>query len=377
MPAERRGAPAGPPPAPGYLFYGADLYPAELFLADLLDRLVPDGSEAPVVERSRLEETSWTAILDEARTAPFLFAPWRILVVTTPAPKKGGKEPKDAGGGKGKGRARSISEADEKRLKAYFEDPAPRTVLIVEHPVEKKDSALVKIFASIKNVELVECKPLREYEAPRWIQDAAARLKRQLAPGADKRLIEVAGYDRRRLEQELRKLDAFKPAPAPIGPADVDEVVAWTRPAGAFDLEEALEDGDIGKAVVVLNAMMQEGEDDIAIVARLTTFLKNLFLAKVRLKEGRDEREVFRSIKPYITESMGMFYRRKFDAFIGLVKGLSDADLRRLLGSLRRVDRQIKTASPSSPQAWLEGFLIEFGKAREARRVTSRPAARA
>ena len=73
--------------APGYFFYGEESYFADLFVAELASLLAPGDSPDFRVERFYLDETGWGEVLDAARTAPFLFSPWRVIAVRAPERK--------------------------------------------------------------------------------------------------------------------------------------------------------------------------------------------------------------------------------------------------------------------------------------------------
>ena len=68
--------------SPCYVFYGEETYFADKFVRDLRKVLLSPDGETLHLEKFDLAETRWAEILDVARTAPFFFAPWRILLVT-------------------------------------------------------------------------------------------------------------------------------------------------------------------------------------------------------------------------------------------------------------------------------------------------------
>src|SRR5690606_2137105 len=103
--------------------------------------------------RLDLEETKWPDVVDAARTAPFLFEPWRVLVVRVPEKKPGPVRGQDkkagAEGDEGRG-TRFLTALDQKILREYFADPPARTVAVVVRAGRfKKDDAIVRFFASL------------------------------------------------------------------------------------------------------------------------------------------------------------------------------------------------------------------------------------
>ena len=96
--------------APGYFFYGEEGYLADLFVRELASLLAPGDAPDFRIDRYYLDETGWGEILDAARTMPFLFSPWRVIVVRAPERKPDA----DKGGEK---EAKLVSEAEAKLLK--------------------------------------------------------------------------------------------------------------------------------------------------------------------------------------------------------------------------------------------------------------------
>ncbi|MGZ7046318.1 MAG: hypothetical protein ACXVJK_08340, partial [Candidatus Aminicenantales bacterium] len=78
----------------GYFFFGEETYLADEFVGHLRDTLAPSSGEDFHVDRYYLDETKWMDIIDTARTVPFLFSSWRVIVVRIPerksGPEKGG-----------------------------------------------------------------------------------------------------------------------------------------------------------------------------------------------------------------------------------------------------------------------------------------------
>ncbi|NTV82045.1 MAG: hypothetical protein HGA24_11565, partial [Candidatus Aminicenantes bacterium] len=71
----------------GYLFYGEEDYISEEFVEGLKRVLADPSGEEVRLTRMDLDETRWREVVDAARTAPFLFEPWRAIVVRVPEKK--------------------------------------------------------------------------------------------------------------------------------------------------------------------------------------------------------------------------------------------------------------------------------------------------
>jgi DNA polymerase-3 subunit delta len=340
--------------APGYFFFGEESYFADLFVRELSSLLAPGDSPDFRVDRYYLDETGWGEIIDTARTMPFLFSPWRVIVVRAPERKPDA----DKGGEK---EAKLVSESEEKLLKRYFADPSSRTVLVIILPGKlRKGNAASRVLSSLPGVVTKEAKPLKEWEVGKWVVEKARSLGKALAPNAALRLIDIVGNDLRRLDNELEKLAIFVDEEKAISASAVDEATAWVRDFDPYELDNALEEGDLRKCLLALDGLFKGGGKPEQILSRLSGFIRNVLAAKVWLAEKIcDRKEIFKKLYPRIQESYGGLYQRKFAEFFFIVDGFSRADIGRLLEALTEADLRIKSTDAERRTAF-EAFLFEY-----------------
>jgi DNA polymerase-3 subunit delta len=377
---------AGPPGAPlreeallpGYVFFGEEDVLAEEFLAGLRRLLGAAAGGELHWTRFDLDESKWRDVVDAARTAPFLFEPWRVLIVRIPEPKSGADKGADRRSRAGEGRGpKHLSALDQKILKEYFSDPPPRTVLVVIRAGRvRRDDAIVRFFASLPKTAMAvtEMKRLTAYRLMQRAEDEARSLGKTLAEGAKKRLSELLGQDLRLMLNEVRKLAVFVGDKKGIDERDVDLATAGQRSFQAYELDDALAAADVGKAAAILSELFAEGERSEVILGRLAGFFRNVLTAQAWLREkSRTKDEIFQAFFPAISKSYLELYRRKYDEFFGTVEGLSQTDLNALLVKLRELDRTLKTtgAKDAGEQILIETFLREFCLARKKRTVIS------
>ena len=373
MPGPARRAGLEDSPKPCYFLYGEEPFFADEFLATLKASLTGAETGELVVETFEVAERGWPAVLDAARTAPFLFSPWRVVIARLPEPgEKSGRSDRNADGK----RERLLSEADKRELRAFLADPPSRTILVVAFPGSLKTGAsVVKFFDSLppEACSRREGKRLSVERLKVWLVERAAAAGKRLSESAAGRLAEAVGSDLRRLSTELDKLTVALGERREIEAADVDRLTAWTRDFENYELTNALEERDLPKALRVLANLLQENAKPEHILGQLVKYFRNLLWAKACLRDKtKTPREIFAEVAPGIKETMGSFYTRKFGAFFGLVERLSIDDLRQILGELTRVDGLIKT-SDVPPQAALESFLFFYERLGPTGRVTSRP----
>ena len=291
--------------AAGYVFYGEEDYLAEEFIRRLKRALISPDAQGFNLERFDLAVVRWPDIIDTARTAPFFFSPWRIVVVRAVEENREGKEARE-----GKGGSRKLSSLDEKILREYFQSPASRTVLVVVITGRvKKTHFLVKFFDSLSRgaVVLKEVRPLKKGDLHAWMMQRLASLGKSATPEALGRLEEVAGSDLRRIDRELEKIAAFAADRKTVDIEDVLQVCDWTKSFIEWDLAEALKRADQRQSLLILNRAFQEGVRPEHILRVLANFVRDLLLAKLWLREGRDRKEIFAFLK-----------RRGFDGWISV-----------------------------------------------------------
>ena len=103
---------------PCYFLFGIETFLAYQFIDELKQSLISPDDQDYNVERFNLEDHSWMEVIDVARTIPFFFSSWRIIVVEIP------KE-------KGEG----LNTTEKKILQDYFSaSPVTQTVLLIIFP---------------------------------------------------------------------------------------------------------------------------------------------------------------------------------------------------------------------------------------------------
>jgi DNA polymerase III delta subunit len=363
---------------PGYFFFGEEDVLAEEFIAEL-ERVLGRSSGGELhLARFDLDESKWRDVVDAARTAPFLFEPWRTLVVRIPEPKSGADKAPDRRSPAGEGRGpKHLSTLDQKILKEYFADPPSRTVLVVVRTGRvRRDDAIVRFFMALPKTAMgiTEMKRLTEYRLIQRAEDEARSLGKTLAEGAKRRLFELLGQDLRLMLNEVRKLAVFVGDKKGIDERDVDLATAGQRSFQAYELDDALAAADFSKGAAILNELFSEGERSEVIIGRLAGFFRNVLAAQTWLREkSRTKDEIFGAYCPAVSKSYVELYRRKYDEFYGAVEGLSPAELDALLVKLRELDRTIKTTSAkdAGEKILIETFLREFCLARKKRTIIS------
>jgi DNA polymerase III delta subunit len=343
--------------AAGYVFFGEEDYLAEEFVRRLKESLTTPDSQGFNLERFDLSGMRWPDIIDTARTAPFFFSPWRIVVVRAIEDGREAKENR-----KGKEGLKNLSSLDEKIIREYFRSPAARTVLVVMIVGRvKKAHPMVRFFDSLPKgtVVLKEARRLKSDELHAWMMQRLASQGKSATLPALVRLEEVAGSDLRLIDRELEKVVIYAADRKTIDIEDILQVCDWTKGFIEWDLTDALKRSDERQLLLTLNRAFQEGERPEHTVRVFANFFRDLLLAKLWLREGRDRKEVFAFLKPQIKEAFVRLYADESRALFSLLERLSLGEINWAIRELEKIDLAVKTMDVSE-QPLIERFVIEY-----------------
>lgn len=229
----------------------------------------------------------------------------------------------------------------------------------------KKSSPLYKTVAGLPpdKVCIKELKPLKDNQVYAWMDRKLGTEGKTASVDAKRRLLELAGNDLTRINNELNKIVTFAFDRNVIEVDDVNQVSGWVKSFFEWEISNCLDRGDYKHCLIVLNELLwKEGAKPEYILGLVAKFFRDLFLAKLWLKEGKkDRKSIFKELKPQIQEKFGTFYTQKFKEFFALVDRATMKDLSRYLEELEEIDLRMKT-SDASLQVMLEGFIYRYCK---------------
>jgi DNA polymerase III delta subunit len=211
----------------------------------------------------------------------------------------------------------------------------------------------------------------RRGELQAWIRSRAGELGASIEPRAAALLAEriggaVAESDIERGEQtriadgELRKLATYA-AESPIAAADVEELVADTRPASLFAIANAVDRREPAAAAAALSRALAEGQPVLRILGALQGRISDLIVARDLAARGVQPAE--------LTRRVGRGNARMAERLVEAGRRYSGAELETMLTGLFEADLAIKTNAMEPEPAlvsWLGEHLI--GMPRAARR---------
>lgn len=156
----------------------------------------------------------------------------------------------------------------------YVQNPTESTTLVM---VAAKVDFRKKPFSTIGRTGAVEFKRLREYQIPSWSSARAKSLGWDLSPEGAKLLAGYVGASLRDVHNELEKLFIYAGVPRPLTADDVAAVVGISKEYSIYELQRAVGNRDLPRAVHILERMLDMGEAPPFIIAMLTGYFMSLW----------------------------------------------------------------------------------------------------
>ena len=187
---------------------------------------------------------------------------------------------------------------------------------------------------------MLECKPLYENQAPRWVETRAKSAGKTISADAARLLVAYVGTSLRILDGELGKLYLYTRGRDAIATEDVASVVGLSREFSVFELQRALGTADAPRAVSILEHLLDGGENPSFLLVMLTSYFVTLWkLHELKRKDtppGAIASEL--RVNPYFLRE----YLTGAETFTG-------AEIEEVLCRMAEADAALKSTQPRSP----------------------------
>jgi DNA polymerase-3 subunit delta len=115
------------------------------------------------------------------------------------------------------------------------------------------------------------------------IRERVAAEKKTIGEDAAAGIMDRTGFSMRALESEIEKILLFVGDRPRITLEDVTEVLSTTREAGVFDLTNAVDEREVGRALRALRGLLAQREAGVAILGLLAGEVRSLTVARCAL----------------------------------------------------------------------------------------------
>lgn len=153
-------------------------------------------------------------------------------------------------------------------LSGYLESPSESTCLILQNG--KTDMRRKPFVTARKHGTVMEFRPLYDNQVAGWISARVAGLGRTIGPEAVRMLSTSVGQSLREIRNEIDKLILFAGRRTEITPDDVSAIVGASREYNIFELQKAIGIRQTGRAVLIVERMLEAGESPVMIIVMLT-----------------------------------------------------------------------------------------------------------
>ena len=251
-------------PIPAVLLLGEEPYLRDSCRALLIDQYVSEAARTWAVSRFSAERGDIQPAFDQAQTLPML-SPQQVVFL----------EDADA-----------IEEFPDKKredavrqLEAYFSDPAPFTVLVIEAAHLDQRMKLAKMLAEkslVVQVGLGEDPDRRNAAAVVLAKSLAKEQGVAFEEGAAEDLAECVAADLQRLKNEIEKLSAFVGDRRMIRRQDVAAMVISERAATVWEMADFIAASQGNRALDFLERLLRDGEEPLQLLGGMAWMYRKL-----------------------------------------------------------------------------------------------------
>ena len=261
---------------PCYLFEGDEEYIKASALKALRKKVA--GGDFSAMNDTRLTDPAPDALIAAAETLPFM-SDRRFLEIRDSAMLTAGK-------------AKDYDEDGAvKRLDEYFSN-IPDTVCMV-FVVRGRADARKKLYQVLKKkAQVVSFDPLEDRELTQWIAQSLKQQGKKISVAACQRLWFSAGRDLTLLGNEIGKLAAYAGDREEVTEADVQAVCVQSTEYRIYDLTDALLSGRAGKALGMVEALLRDGEERMAMLPMLGRQCRQMRYARLLAAAGKQQGEI-------------------------------------------------------------------------------------
>lgn len=318
-------------PIAAVVLEGADTYLREMCRKKIVETCVPEAARDWAVTRIAVRDAGWDEVLQQAETMPMLASRQVIIVESAESLEEVGDDSR---------------EKIVKALEAYFESPAPFTILLLEAAALDKRQKFYKLLSEkALIVQLTLGDESAASLAVQMAEDCGVEIERAAAA----LLAEILNSEPARIRIEIDKLAAYVQGRGRITAADVEELVVAARKNTVWQLADMLATRKRNAALAFLDNLLREGEQPIGVVGALAWMYRKLIEAR-ELPPGTNGFQAARQLgmRPDAAETAVRQAHRipKKDLLAGLV-------------ALAEADSQLKSSNPN-PRALMEFLIVRL-----------------
>ena len=247
----------------------------------------------------------------------------------------------------------TLREDEEVLLDAYLKRPADFSVVIFVAEEFDKRRRMARLLTD--NATAVEFTQLQDSELSKWARDKVKDAGSEIDDRGLRLLVALVGPDVRRLTVEIEKLSTAALPGRVISSELVESLVANSREVSNFDLTDSLFAGRKREALKILNKILDDGSEPLALLGLISYNVRRLLMAKEAMSQGLDRGEVARMVKLRYSDQA---------SFLETARRTDSQKLSRAIRRLAEVDLAIKTSigggGPQGSRMQIEMLVAEL-----------------
>lgn len=278
--------------SPGALvvMHGAESHLKHSCLKILRELVLGPGEDSTIGEsRFGGKDSDWRAVHDELLTVS-MFTSRRLVVIED---------------------ADDFVTAQRNSLEDYIEQPARKSVLVLDVKSWRKNTRLAKKLDSI-GLEL-DCGEMKGPQLTGWlIDEAKTHFQKQLTRDAASLMVELAGSGLTLLDQELQKLTSYVGDRDRITVEDVRTLVGGWRAETTWHMINAIRDNQPDVALQCLDKLLTAGEPAPKILGGMNFVFKKLAHATEISRSGTNIKAALKDagVQPWEIEHAERYLKR-------------------------------------------------------------------
>ena len=240
-----------------------------------------------------------------------------------------------------------FSDKDWTELQGLFSKEDQKTVFVFFF--NKKDGRK-KPFKNLKDkVMELDASPLKAWQLGPWLDFLLVREKIQLTTHAKNLFLQLVGTKLLEVSMELKKLKQYLGDRTLAEEKDILACSSRLKIENLFELTNALGHKDIVKSLSLLANLLEQGENEIAVVSLLARHIRIL----MKIQQGQKLR--LNSTELAKKTGLPRYFLKNYQNQAGL---WTESQLENTLQSLFLTDKALKS-SPLSKHIWLENFILK------------------
>ena len=242
--------------------------------------------------------------------------------------------------------ADELSDKDWDLLMPLVDDPVPSSIFLCSAPKIDKRKKHIKRF--LEKGCTVEFKRPYDNQIPEWIKMLATRIDIRISAEAVDLFHQLVGSNLQDINAELTKLKNYLGDKTQANPDDVLKAVSRLKLDSVFDLTDAIGRNDRGRALDCLVNLLDNGQNEVGVLALVARHVRILKLVGEGLGEGLTGQRLSAraGVAPYFLKS-----------YMDQARAWNARKIDRTFQALLDTDRALKS-SPIAAHIWLENFIV-------------------